>query len=63
MQGEEGVCDESTKGREEGAAALTHGLVEEVVAERGEHVAEEGGEEDERGEGVVYAVVGFELEG
>ena len=63
MEGEKDVRDQSTERRKEGAAALAEGVMEEVVGERGEGVAEKGGEEDERGEGVIYAVVGFKLEG
>ena len=38
-------------------------VVDEVVEQRGEEVADEGGEEDEGDDGVADAVVGFDLTG
>lgn len=61
--GEDGVGDDVAEGGHDGDAAAAEGDVDAGIGEGGGGVADEGGEEDERDDGVAEVVVFFELGG
>lgn len=61
MEDERHAADETGDGAEEGDAPLAEVVVDQVVEEGGQEVADAGGEEEERDEGVGDGVVGADL--